>query len=107
MSDPNQGATPAPLAPEVADRLLDLLASDDDFRALFARDPAAALVKAGYDAGAADDLKMLQARLQVGALASKDTIAAGRDEIRSSLTSGLGMQPILLNIQSNKRTRDA
>lgn len=106
MSDPNQGATPAPLAPEVADRLLDLLASDDEFRDLFARDPAAALVKAGYDASAAEDLKLLHSRLQVGGLASKDAIASARDEIRSSLTSGLGMQPILLNIQS-KGTRDA
>ncbi|WP_372017462.1 NHLP-related RiPP peptide [Pseudoxanthomonas sp. 10H] len=106
MSDPNQGAAPAPLAPEVADRLLDLLASDDDFRDLFARDPAAALVKAGYDPGAAEDLKLLHSRLKVGGLASKDAIASARDEIRSSLTSGLGMQPILLNIQS-KGTRDA
>jgi len=97
MSDQNTGGLPAPLSPEVADRLLDLLASDDTFRELFANDPAAALVQAGYDAGATSDLSLLGDRLKVAGLASKEAIAAARDEIRASLTSGLSMQPILLN----------
>lgn len=99
-----QGSTPKPLTPEVADRLLDLLSSDDVFRELFARDPASALIQAGYD-GSRQDLALLQARLKVGAVAPKETVAASRDEIRTSLTSGLGMQPIQLNVESDPRRK--
>ena len=97
-----QGSTPKPLSSEVADRLLDLLASDDAFRELFARDPASALTQAGYT-GSREDLALLQSRLKVGAIAPKETIAASRGEIRASLTSGFGMQPVQLNVAAGPR----
>lgn len=39
---------PAPLDPKVANRLLDLLSTDTDFRRLFKKDAEAALAKAGH-----------------------------------------------------------
>ena len=96
MSNQNPGGRPAPLTPKVADRLLELLASDDQFRDLFARDPAAALIQAGHQANA-DDLATLKRQLKVRQLAPKEAIAAARDEIRASLTSALAMQPIQLD----------
>ena len=41
-------AAGTPLDSKVADKLLDLLGSDNDFRRLFKKDPAAALAKAGH-----------------------------------------------------------
>src|SRR3546814_16540253 len=46
-----KGAGPAPLDPEVARKLLDLLATDNDFRRLFKKDANAALLKVGYQPG--------------------------------------------------------
>src|SRR5687768_8146803 len=40
--------TTAPLSPEVADRLLDLLSTDDAFRDLFQAEPLSALRSIGY-----------------------------------------------------------
>lgn len=99
MSDKKPGALPAPLSPEVADRLLDLLSSDDKFRQLFASDPVTAILKAGHKASD-EDLKHLRSNVKTGALASKDEIKSGRDELRSSLTSLLCMHPIQLNAGS-------
>lgn len=87
---------PGPLASEVVDRLLDLLSSDDAFRALFVADPAAALVQAGHMADA-DALALLRQQLAVQELASKEVIAAAREEIRASLTCGMAMHPIQLD----------
>ncbi|HET6397177.1 MAG TPA: NHLP-related RiPP peptide [Pseudoxanthomonas sp.] len=105
MSNQSRGTLPTPLSPEVADRLLGRLATDDQFRSLFVRDPAAALVQAGYDASATNDLDLLRSRLKVTGLASKEAIAAAHSEIRSSLTSGLNMQPIQLNTGGSGRTQ--
>jgi hypothetical protein len=38
----------APLDPQVADRLLDLLSTDDTFRRLFTHDPRQALLQVGF-----------------------------------------------------------
>ena len=38
----------APLDPKVADKLLDKLSTDNEFRRLFKKDPAAALAKVGH-----------------------------------------------------------
>lgn len=46
-----KGVGPAPLDPEVARKLLDLLATDNDFRRLFKKDANAALLKVGYRPG--------------------------------------------------------
>ena len=55
MAGKDKGPAPAPLEPKVARKLLDLLASDNDFRRLFKKDAHAALVKAGYTAPAGTD----------------------------------------------------
>ncbi|GAB3511884.1 NHLP-related RiPP peptide [Pseudoxanthomonas daejeonensis] len=100
MSDKIPGASPTPLPPDVAERLLDLLSTDDEFRQLFAKDPVSALLKAGYKPSD-EDLKQLRSNMKVGSLASKDEIASGRDELKSSLTSLLCMHPIQLNAGSS------
>ncbi|MFI6642543.1 NHLP-related RiPP peptide [Streptomyces sp. NPDC050504] len=72
----------------VADRLLELLATDDAFRELFKADRHAALVQAGLDADPSQ-LKEASALgcLVVNELASKSDIAAARDTLKAHLTS--------------------
>ena len=48
-----KGNGPAPLDPKVANKLLDLLSTDNDFRRLFKQDAHAALVQAGWKPAAA------------------------------------------------------
>lgn len=95
MSNHTSGG-PTPLAAEVVDRLLDLLSSDDEFRALFLHDPAVALIQAGHVADE-DGLATLRQQLAVQVLAPKSVIAAAREEIRASLTCGMAMHPIQLD----------
>jgi putative modified peptide len=76
----------APLDPQVADRLLDLLSTDDAFRKLFTRDPREALAQVGFVN--ATDLPS-PADCSVWPLASKAQIAAAHDEIKQMFTSGL------------------
>ncbi|TDD47272.1 putative modified peptide [Kribbella antibiotica] len=73
------------IPPNVADRLLELLATDDAFRELFARDRHAALIGIGLDSQ-----QVMGARLgclRVENLAGKDEIAAARDTLKDYLTS--------------------
>ena len=63
-----------PMDPVVVDALLEALSNDDDFRALFVRDPRAALAKAGHVADDQDALRCLQ----VTTLASKQELAEAR-----------------------------
>jgi putative modified peptide len=100
MSDKIPGGAPTPLSPEAADRLLDLLSSDDKFRDLFMRDPVSALLKAGYSASD-QELAQLRTTMKVDSLASKDAIAGARAQLSSSPTSLLCMNPIQLNIDSS------
>jgi putative modified peptide len=107
----------APLDPKVADRLLDLLSTDNEFRRLFKKDPHAALVKAGWKPPKAEAPTLAKARkgppftppgpppvappvmcLQVDRIAPKEQIIKSRDALRAMLTSGLGQQPIQLNV---------
>ena len=95
--------TSAPLDPQIADRLLDLLSTDDDFRARFQHDPRAALYEIGYESPAAALMTACGAfpvaqpealiDCKVDELAPKEAIKAARDEIRRMLTSGLGQTP--------------
>ena len=108
MATKKTGATgkATPLDPKVADKLLDLLGTDNEFRRLFKKDPGAALLKAGYkvpkgDAAAADNLQKLHQQLAVEKIAPKAAVQKARMEIKSSLTSGLAMQPIQLNVASS------
>ena len=101
----NDGDKTTPLHPTIADKLLDLLSTDDDFRELFSSDPQAALAQVGYrpeqegsEARSASDTfaaggKALGGCCTVKELASKEAIAEARDAIRSMLTSGLGQTP--------------
>lgn len=76
------------IPPHVVDRLLDLLATDDAFRALFQENRHAALVQAGYEMSE----EQLRAAspfgcLIVDLLADKQAIADARDELRAYLLS--------------------
>lgn len=89
-----KGPPPAPLHPNVARRLLDLLSTDDDFRDLFQRDAHAALLQAGYvpphgtepaQASALSGADCLQLS-GTDQLASKEQIARDRAKLESATT---------------------
>ena len=79
---------PAPLHPDVAKRLLDLLSTDDAFRALFVADVNAALAQAGYVApeGADETFAGPGNCLIVASLASKESIAKARAGLEHELS---------------------
>lgn len=104
----NNGAKSAPLDPKVADKLLDLLSTDNEFRRLFKKDPGAALAKVGYKPTAAARTLTAGARkgppftppgpppvkppvgcMQVQRIAPKADIIKARSEIKAMLTTGL------------------
>lgn len=88
------------LEPTIADRLLDLLSTDNSFRRSFKKDPATALLQIGHVPAKQDatvELAWLRASLTVEHLATKECIAKSREEIRKMLTQGLAMIPIQLN----------
>jgi putative modified peptide len=90
------GRAPA-LDPKVADKLLNKLSTDNDFRRLFKKDPAAALVKVGHPKDAA---ALTGGCCQIDSIAPKAQIAKVRDELKTMLTTGLSMGPIMLNMKS-------
>ncbi|MBK0025127.1 putative modified peptide [Stenotrophomonas sp. S48] len=74
----------------VARRLVDLLATDDTFRAQFSANPGEALLAVGFDAQRQPaEWEVLRVCFAVRELASKEVIAAARDEINLMLTSGM------------------
>jgi putative modified peptide len=91
--------TTAPLNAELADRLLDLLSTDDLFRERFQRDHLSALHSIGYESPAPGLMTACGAvpaaqpeafrECKVTELAPKEAIAAARDEIRTMLLRGL------------------
>lgn len=96
------------LEPAIADRLLDLLSSDNSFRRAFKKDPAAALLLIGHapsEETSAVELAYIRESLSVERLATKERIAKSRDEIRKMLTQGLSMIPIQLNVESKASRR--
>lgn len=118
----------APLDPKVADRLLDLLSTDNEFRRLFKKDPQAALVKAGWKPPKAPVAAPVGTKarkgppftppgppemvppvmcLKVDRIAPKEQIIKSREVLRDYLTAGLGMTPIQLNVSTtaSRRTR--
>ena len=95
------GRTPA-LDPKVADKLLDKLSTDNDFRRLFKKDPAAALVKVGHPKDAA----ALAGRCcQVKSIAPKAQITGARSELKTMLTSALGQNPPMLEASTTASRR--
>ncbi len=94
MGMTNENRT-APLDAAVADKLLNLLSSDDSFRDHFSRDPVAALETIGYKRPAPQSKPEGSAQPElfvtccVKQLASKEAISAARAEIRGMLLTGL------------------
>lgn len=87
------------ISDEMADKLLDKLSSDDEFRAVFLRSPRIALAYLGHEAAMkanAND-KGVWSCLQCTALASREVMKAGRDALRLQLLSSMPpFQPINL-----------
>jgi putative modified peptide len=89
----------APLDPAIADRLLDLLGTDDTFRAQFQRDHLSALRSIGYESPtparmtACGSVPAAQSEpfddCKVEELAPKEAIQAARESIRAMLLAGL------------------
>ena len=86
------------LSDETAAKLLDKLASDDDFRTLFQKDPRQALAQVGHAPAADASVKEgIWTCMSVSSLADKKAIAASRDTLRKQLaTAQAGAQPITL-----------
>jgi len=86
------------LSESTVDALLDKLGSDDEFRALFQKDPRQALAAVG-DATSAGKANATGAWMCMGVrqLASKESIQASRDLLRRQLLSAqAGQSPISL-----------
>ena len=87
------------LEPEVVDKLLDKLSTDDDFRARFAKDHRAALKELGHVP--APNQVAQQSCAEAGQLADKRTIAASRDALRRAMNAGLALNIRMLDDQSS------
>lgn len=92
MANTESGDGHPPLSPEVADKLLDLLSKDNDFRALFQKDPTAALAQVGHPqaqllVGKGDYSPSAFGCMVVANIAPKAEIDAARNEIKNFLTS--------------------
>lgn len=83
----------------MADRLLELLGTDDVFRQLFKNDPKQALQKVGF-IESASEVSPAVCFMGIEKLASKVDILDSRAELKTMLTSGLGQSPIQLNVPS-------
>lgn len=83
---------PAGLETNVANRLLDLLCTDDAFRDLFVTDTKAALEVAGF----VDDHRLPHPAIcfwpRTGQLASKEVISAAREKLLVTVSSIQAME---------------
>lgn len=107
----------APLDPKLADRLLDLLSSDDAFRQLFQLSPQAALRSIGYEPPSSSDRSLGSGLVpssmpepfslcEIGQLASKEAIREARITLRETLVQGLAYNtPTLEAANVGARTR--
>lgn len=89
------------LSPKVADRLLELLSTDNEFRRLIKKDPQAAFLKAGYKpskevlAGTASAPWMC---CNISRIAPKAQVVASRQELKSMFTLGMSFIPQRLDL---------
>ena len=97
---PSSKKTSARIDPQVADRLLELLGTDDVFRQLFKNDPRQALQKVGF-VESTSEVSPAGCFMGIEKLAPKAEILGSRNELKAMLTSGLNMQPIQLNVPSS------
>jgi len=109
----------APLDPKVADKLLDLLSTDNEFRRLFKKNPEEALIQAGYRGPpftppgppftppGPPSLTPPFVCMQVQRIAPKADIVKARVELKAMLTSSLAQNPPQLDaaITAARRTR--
>lgn len=97
MIEKNRTAGHPPLDSDVADKLLDLLSSDDNFRDRFQQDPADALASVGH----ADPTAAVAGAscLCVSTLAPKEEIQASRDLLRGYLTSA-GTHTVVYSLEA-------
>lgn len=108
------GANSAPLDPKVADKLLDLLSTDNEFRRLFKKDPQAALAQVGHPEAKAAVAALRKGPpfappgpppvvpptwgcMSVQSIAPKAQIIRAREAIKTTLLSGLSLNPIHLD----------
>ena len=84
MIDTPSGSDHPPFDPNVADKLLERLSGDDEFRTLFQQDAEKALASIGYSLPVgASPLRCTS----VEQLASKEEITEARDALKSYLTA--------------------
>jgi len=90
------------ISAKVVDALLDKLSTDDDFRAKFAADPRSVLASLGDEEAksAAPGARGAWACLAVTTLASKEQIAASREEISKQLGSEALFSPFHLEAKN-------
>lgn len=83
-----KGPKPAPLDPKIIKKLLDKLATDNEFRRLFKKDAGAALAKVGYklEAGATSAQGCMQLTA-TDRIAPKDKIVRDRAKLEQALNS--------------------
>ncbi|MBE2210871.1 MAG: putative modified peptide [Xanthomonadaceae bacterium] len=117
-----KGKQSEPLSPKVADRLLDLLSTDNEFRRLIKKDPQAAFIQAGYKPSKelAAWLKLPPVRgkrpplppnvlappwmcCNIDRIAPKAQITAARSQLKAGLTLGMSQSPIALSAEANAR----
>lgn len=85
----------APIDAAIAERLLELLSSDDSFREQFQTDPVAALRSIGYGSAemalksASGDLTDPFSACSVVQLASKEQILEAKTELKATMIQGL------------------
>ena len=87
------------ISEEIADKLLDKLSSDHEFRAEFLRSPRIALAYLGHEAAAKANMgdKGVWSCMQCIELASPEAIKAGRDDLRRQfISSKATLNPIRL-----------
>jgi putative modified peptide len=86
----------APLDPKVADKLLDLLSTDNGFRRLFKRNPGKALEQVGF-VGPVGTVSPAGCFYGITKLAAKPDIIKARAELTTMLTGGLAYTPPALD----------
>jgi len=99
-------ATYSTLPADLTDALLEKLSTDDAFREAFAADPAAAVKSLGYTRAAdtAADVQDPFAMCDVKALASKEAIAAAKEQLKKAIMVGTSYNSPLLE-SGNVATR--
>lgn len=124
MATKKTGARSAPLDPKVADKLLDLLSTDNAFRRLFKKDPQAALAQVGHPEakaavaaqrkgppftppGPPPVVPPTASCCQVASIAPKATIVRARAELKAMLTQSLAYTVPALDASAtaSRRTR--